>query len=59
MSSMFYISGTDTDAMQDNGMYTCQVTLTIAGVDVFMNDSDDSLVVLSGKVIYSILLLCM
>ena len=51
MSSIFYISGNDTDAMQDNGMYTCQVTLTIAGDDVFMNDSNPSLVVLMGKVI--------
>ena len=51
MSSVFNISGNDTDGILDNGMYNCQVNLTIAGNDTFSDVSDGSSVVLKGKVV--------
>ena len=52
MSSMYYINANDTNAMLDNGIYACQVYVTIAETDRFMNISDTSLVVLRGKLFY-------
>ena len=52
MSSVFNISGNDTNGILDNGMYNCQVNLTIAGIDMFSDVSDGSSVVLKGKDMY-------
>ena len=48
-SSTLYINATDTNATIHNGLYTCQVTLTIAGVDRFNKFSDNSRVALRGS----------
>ena len=48
MSSSYGIDAMDTNATLDNGMYTCQVTLTIAGVDGFLSTSNSATVGLRG-----------
>ncbi|XP_065904304.1 receptor-type tyrosine-protein phosphatase delta-like isoform X2 [Dysidea avara] len=50
MSSSYGIDAMDTNATLDNGMYTCQVTLTIAGVDGFLSTSNSATVGLRAMV---------
>ena len=47
MSSLA-IQATDTNATLDNGVYSCQVTLTIFGVDSFSKASNNSVVLFKG-----------
>ena len=47
MSSLT-IQATDTNATLDNGVYNCQVTLTIFGVDNFNKTSNNSTVLFKG-----------
>ena len=47
MSSLT-IKATNTNATLDNGVYSCQVTLTIFGVDEFNKTSNNSIVLLKG-----------
>ena len=46
--SLFTIQSTDTNATLDNGIYSCQVTLTIFGVDNFNKTSNNSIVLFEG-----------
>jgi len=48
MSSSLIINAADTNATLDNGMYTCQITLTVTGEDDFTSTSDDATVRLQG-----------
>ena len=50
-TSSFAIKATDTNATLDNGIYRCEVTLTISGVNNFSKTSNDSTVVLKGMAI--------
>jgi len=52
MSSMYYIDANNASAMLDNGIYACQAYVTIAETDRFMDISDNSSVVLKGKLFY-------
>ena len=47
-ASSFVITSTDTNATLDNGVYSCQVTLTISGVDSFSIASNNSVVLFKG-----------
>ena len=47
-TSSFAIKATDTNATLDNGIYKCEVTLTISGINNFSKTSNDSTVVLKG-----------
>ena len=47
-TSSLTIQGTDTNATLDNGVYSCQVTLTISGVDSFNVTSNNSTVIFKG-----------
>ena len=47
-TSSLTIQDTDTNATLDNGIYSCQVTLTISGVDSFNKTSNDSTVIFKG-----------
>ena len=47
-TSSFVINATDTNATLDNGVYNCQVTLTISRVDNFSEISNNSTVVFKG-----------
>ena len=47
-TSSLTIQGTDTNATLDNGIYSCQVTLTISGVDSFNVTSNNSTVIFKG-----------
>ena len=49
-TSSFTIEANDTNAIEDNGMYSCQITLIIAKTDNFSSVSNYSLVVLEGNV---------
>ena len=46
--SSFTIEANDTNAILDNGIYNCQIALTIAGMDNFSSASNYSLVLLKG-----------
>ena len=47
-TSSFVIKATDADATLDNGIYTCQVTLTIFGLYNLSKISNDSIVLFKG-----------
>ena len=47
MSSLI-IKANDTNATLDNGIYSCQVTLTIFEVDSFNKTSNNSVVLFKG-----------
>ena len=47
-TSSLTIQATNTNATLDNGIYSCQVTLTISGVDSFNKTSNDSTVIFKG-----------
>ena len=47
-TSSFTIQATDTNATLDNGIYSCQVTLIISGVDSFNTTSNASTVIFKG-----------
>ena len=47
-TSSLTIKATDTNATLDNGVYSCQVTLTISGVDSFNKTSSNSTVIFKG-----------
>ena len=47
-TSSLTVQGTDTNATLDNGVYSCQVTLTISGVDSFNVTSNNSTVIFKG-----------
>ena len=47
-TSLLTIQATDTNATLDNGIYSCQVTLTISGEDSFNKTSQNSIVILKG-----------
>ena len=47
--SLLTIQATDTNATLDNGVYSCQVTLTIFGVDNFNKTSNNSVVLFKGR----------
>ena len=47
-SSSLYIDAADASALMDNGVYTCYVRVTIAGVDSFEYSSGNSIVSLKG-----------
>ena len=47
--SLLTIQATDTNATLDNGVYSCQVTLTIFGVDNFNKTSNSSVVLFKGR----------
>ena len=47
-TSSFVIKATNTDATLDNGIYTCQVTLTIFGLYNLSKISNDSIVLFKG-----------
>ena len=47
-TSSFAITSTDTNATLDNGIYSCQVTITISGVYSFNKTSNSSIVVFKG-----------
>ena len=47
-TSSLTIQGTDTNATLDNGIYSCQVTLTISGVNSFNVTSNNSTVIFKG-----------
>ena len=48
MSSSYSINAANTSFAQDNGMYTCRVTLTVAGEDNFTATSNSATVGLRG-----------
>ena len=47
-TSLFTIRGTDTNAILDNGIYSCQVVLTIFGIERFAGASTNSTVLFKG-----------
>ena len=47
-TSSLTIQATDTNATLDNGIFSCQVTLTISGVDTFNKISNNSTVIFKG-----------
>jgi len=47
-SSSLYIDSADTNALLDNGVYTCHVKVTIAGVESYVHSSGQSTVSLKG-----------
>jgi len=57
LSSSLYINSADTSALLDNGVYTCHMRVTIAGVDSYGYSSGQS-TVLFGGIVYCILWLC-
>ena len=57
--SLLTIKATDTNATLDNGVYSCQVTLTIFGVDEFNKTSNNSIVLFKGMHAKVLLLLTM
>ena len=52
--SLFSINANDTNAVLDNGLYSCQVTLTISGTDRFSDTSNNSAVIFKGTYAYTI-----
>lgn len=52
-TSLFTIEANDTDAKADNGIYNCQITLVIAGVDNFSSASNYSVVLFEGTTHYT------
>ena len=50
LSSSLHIDSTDTNALLDNGVYTCHVRVTIAGVDSYVYSSGQSTVSLRGYI---------
>ena len=48
MSSSLYIDAADASALLDNGVYSCHVRVTIAGVDSFEHSSGNSVVSFKG-----------
>ena len=58
-SSSLYIDSADSNALLDNGVYTCHVRVTIAGVDSFVYSSGQSTVSLRGVIVYYFLCLCL
>ena len=47
-TSSFVIKDTDSNATLDNGIYRCEVTLTISGVNSFSKTSQMSIVLFKG-----------
>ena len=48
-TSSFTIEENNTNAIEDNGMYSCQITLIIAEIDNFSSVSNYSFVMLEGN----------
>ena len=51
-TSSLAIKATDTNATLDNGIYRCEVTLTISGLDNFSKISQNSTVLFKGMLQY-------
>ena len=49
-----HINATDTNATIHNGIYTCQATLIIAGVDRFIETADSTVTFTGTEMIYSL-----
>jgi len=54
LSSSLYINSADTSALLDNGVYTCHMRVTIAGVDSY-GYASGQLTVLFGGIVYCLL----
>ena len=53
-SSSYVIDASNTNATLDNGMYTCQATLNVAGEDNFTSFSNSATVGLRGTAVLNI-----
>ena len=58
-ASLFIIEANDTDAKADNGMYNCQITLVIAGMDNFSSASNYSEISLEGTTYMNSIIMCL